>query len=199
MSKLLTSAITESITYLSDKYDLLPSTHFGGRPGRTTTDAMHYMVQNIKHAWQNKKVVSALFLDIEGAFPHTTTDRLIHDVCMRQFPVELAHFTKSSMSDRSTVLKFDDYTSQPIPIDNGIGQGDPPSMPYYTIFDSGLIEVAKGPKERAVAFVDDVVYLAIGSTFEETHTTLRSMLLRPGRPSAGLKLTTPLSNSPNWH
>jgi len=82
---------------------------------------MHYIVQNIKHAWRNKKVVSTLFLDIEGAFPHATTDRLVHDAHMRRFPTELAHFIESSMSDRSTVLKFDDYTSQPIPIDNGIG------------------------------------------------------------------------------
>jgi len=83
------------------------------------------------------------------------------------------------MSNHSTVLKFDDYTSQPIPIDSGISQGDPPSMPYYTIFNSGLIEVAKGPNECAIAFVDDVVYLAIGSNFEETHATLQDMLSHP--------------------
>jgi len=54
------------------------------------------------------------------------------------------------MSDRSTVLKLDDFTSQPILIDSGIGQGDPPSMSYCTIYNSGLIEVATGPNERHV-------------------------------------------------
>jgi len=140
---------------------------------------MHYIAQNVKHAWCNKKVVSALFLDIEGAFPHANTDCLIHDTRMRHFPRELAQFIESSMSDCSTVLTFDDFTSQPIPIDSGIGQGDPPSMPYYTIFNSGLIEVAKGPNERAVAFVDDIVYLAIGNDFTETHATLCDMLMCP--------------------
>src|SRR5882762_2021581 len=113
---------------------------------------MHYIVQNIKHTWCNKKVVSALFLNIEGAFPHANTDRLIHDVNMRRFPMELTHFIESSMSDHCMILKFDDYISLPIPIDSGIGQGDPPSMPYYTIFSSGLLDVAQGPNERAVAF-----------------------------------------------
>jgi len=83
MSKLLTSTITESITYLSDKHELLPSTHFRGCPRHTTTDAMHYLVQNVKHAWRNRKVVSALFLDVEGAFPHASTDRLIYNTHMR--------------------------------------------------------------------------------------------------------------------
>ena len=86
--------------------------------------------------------------------------------------MELTHFTESSMSDHCMILKFDDYISLPIPIDSGIGQGNPPSMPYYTIFSSRLVDIAKGPKEQVVAFVDDVVFLAIGFTFEETHTTL---------------------------
>jgi hypothetical protein len=61
---------------------------------------------------------------------------------MQHYPKKLAEFVQFSMSDGSTVLKFDDFLSQPIPIDNGIGQGDPPSMPYYTVFNAGLVAVA---------------------------------------------------------
>ena len=83
------------------------------------------------------------------------------------------------MSGCSTVLKFDNFTSPPILIDSGIGQGDPPSMPYYTIFNSGLIEVASGPNEQAAAFIDDMVFLAIGPDFEKMHAILHDMLLCP--------------------
>src|SRR5258708_7109384 len=76
LSKLLTSTIAEQISYLSEQYKLLPPTHFGSRPGRTMTDAMHYIMQTVCHAWQNKKVISALFLDIEGTFPHANIDQL---------------------------------------------------------------------------------------------------------------------------
>jgi hypothetical protein len=65
---------------LIEKNTLLPDTHFGGRPGRTTTDAIHYLVGKIKAAWGKKRVTSVLFLDVEGAFPNVVTDRLIHNL-----------------------------------------------------------------------------------------------------------------------
>lgn len=62
------------MTRIIEAKGLLPNTHFGGRLGRTTTDALHYLVQKVKDAWKSNKVVSVLFLDVEGAFPNTVTD-----------------------------------------------------------------------------------------------------------------------------
>jgi endonuclease/exonuclease/phosphatase family metal-dependent hydrolase len=79
LAKILTSIIAETISNLVEIYQLLPKTHFGGRPGRTTTDAVHYLVHKIKTAWRNDQVASVLYLDVEGAFPNAVTDRLIHN------------------------------------------------------------------------------------------------------------------------
>ncbi|KAG2029086.1 hypothetical protein BDR03DRAFT_818107, partial [Suillus americanus] len=69
-------------------------------------------------------------------------------------------------------LKFDDYLSEWFPVNNGIGQGDPLSMICYLIYNSDLVEVAKGcignrQEEFALAFVDDTAYVVIAKTFEE--------------------------------
>ncbi|KIJ58962.1 hypothetical protein HYDPIDRAFT_66631, partial [Hydnomerulius pinastri MD-312] len=66
-------------------------------------------------------------------------------------------------------LSFDGYLSDWIPILNGIGQGDPLSMVLYIIYNSDLIDVAEssGRRERALAFVDDTVFIAIGKDFHE--------------------------------
>jgi exonuclease III len=42
--KVLTAIVAENISHLVETNALLPDTHFGGRPGRTTTDAVHYLV-----------------------------------------------------------------------------------------------------------------------------------------------------------
>ena len=55
--------------HLVEMHGLLPTTHFGRCPGQTTTDSLHLLMDYIKAAWRKKKVVSALFLDMEGAFP----------------------------------------------------------------------------------------------------------------------------------
>ena len=44
IAKVLTAIIVMDITRLVEQHQLLPKTHFGGRPGRTTTDAIHYLV-----------------------------------------------------------------------------------------------------------------------------------------------------------
>ena len=67
--KLLSSIVAEDISHLVETHQLLPTTHFGGRLGRSTTDSLHLLVDYIKAAWRHKQVVAVLFLDIEGAFP----------------------------------------------------------------------------------------------------------------------------------
>ena len=77
-------------------------------------------------------------------------------------------------------LKFDDYVSDWVPITNGIGQGDPLSMLLYIIYSSDLVDVAKGPNELTLAFMDDTAFVTIGKTFQETHAILTDMLEHEG-------------------
>ena len=155
--------------------------HFGGRPGRTMTDAVHILVQTIKHAWCNGKVVSALFLDIEGAFPNATTERLLHNMRKRGLPRNFIHFMRLTLEGRQTTLCFDGYISAPIPINNGIGQGDPGSMPGFNFFNADLLDISKGRKnELVLAFIDDMVLVAIGLDFMQMHDILQDMMTRPG-------------------
>ncbi|KAJ1299357.1 hypothetical protein OPQ81_011877 [Rhizoctonia solani] len=70
VSKILSSCVADRLNNLAEKHGWLPDHHFGGRPGRTTTDALHLITKTIKDAWASRKVASALFLDVKGAFPH---------------------------------------------------------------------------------------------------------------------------------
>lgn len=176
--KLLTTIIAEDITYMCEHHQLLPATHFGGRPGRTTTDSMHLLTSRIKDAWRNKKVASILYLDIEGAFPNAVTKQLLHNMRTRRIPEEYVLFVGRLLSNRRTKIKFDDYLSEFISIDNGIGQGDPLSMIIYLFYNADLIDIAHG-EETAVAFVDDAALYVEGTDFEETHKKLEIMMTRP--------------------
>ena len=80
LCKVLTAVAAELMTFYTEKYQLLPANHFGGRPGRTTTDAVHLLVHKIKDSWRKKQVTAVLFLDIEGAFPNAVTNRLLHNI-----------------------------------------------------------------------------------------------------------------------
>ena len=104
IGKLLSAIVAEDITYMCERYGLLPDTHFGGRPGKSTSDVMHYLANKIKGAWRHHKVAAVLFLDIEGAFPNAVTERLLHNMRMRQLPEPYVKFIDCMLTSRHTKL-----------------------------------------------------------------------------------------------
>jgi hypothetical protein len=84
------------------------------------------------------------------------------------------------LSGRSPRLRFDDYISDPIPLENGTTQGDPSSMLYYSFYNALLLETAKDHDELSPSFVDDSMMLAIGNNLAECHEKLKDMMERPG-------------------
>jgi hypothetical protein len=167
------------VSYVMEKHNLLPAAQFGGRPGRNTTDAMLLVVDHIKGAWRAGKVAAALFLDVQGAFPNTVKDQLIHNMKMRRVPSCFIDLTALKLTGRLTWLCFNDYTSGSIPLDNGTTQGDPDSMLLYGFYNAPLIETAASSDELSPGFVDDSMMLAIGDSLTDCHAKLKDMMERP--------------------
>ena len=181
MGKVLTAIIAEQLTYYTERYELLPPLHFGGRPARTTSDAIQYLVYKIKDAWRKKQVISVLFLDIEGAFPNAVNEKLITNLTRRRVPTAIVQFMRNMLKERKTRLKFDDHESGYININNGIGQGDPLSMVLYQYYNADLLDVLNTSAEFAAAYVDDTILVATAKTFEDSHNMLANMMTRKDR------------------
>jgi hypothetical protein len=134
----------------------------------------------IKDAWRRGKVTEALFLDVQGAFPNTVREQLIHNMRMRRVLNCFINIVAHSLTGRTTRLKFDDYVSEPMPLINGTTQGDPSSMLYFGFYNAPLIETATTNDELSPGFVDDSIMLAVGDTLDQCHTKLKDMMERPG-------------------
>ena len=180
MWKVLTAIVANHITHLTEKYQLLPLNHFGGRPGRTTTDALHILAHTIKKAWRAGSIAAVLFLDIEGAFPNAVPSRLLHNLRKCRIPGKYVNFVEKMLTGRRTSLKYDGYTSEPLEIDNGIGQGDPLSMVLYQYYNADLLDIPSDNNESALAYVDDTILIATADNFTEAHDKLADMMCREG-------------------
>ena len=164
---------------IAEKHRLLPDTNFGGCPGRSTTDALHLTVKFIFDNWRKGNVVSALFLDVTGAFSSVEVQRLMHNMRMKGVPQQYTNWVLNRLQGHQTKIQFDDYLSDPLDIDNGCDQGDPTSVILYHFYNAGLIDVAnKSQAELAPAFIDNVTFLAAGPNFMTTHTKIHSMMMR---------------------
>ncbi len=178
MWKVLTGILAEQLTYYTKKYQLLPDHHFGGRPGQTSTNAMHLLTYRIKDAWQKGKVALVLFLDIKGAFPNAVPEKLIYNLRKRKVPLKIIDFIEEMLANRATRLRFDNYKSDIIPIDNGIGQGDPLSMGLYQYYNADLLDIPDEANQLTIAYVNNALLYAAASTFEETHEILKRMMMK---------------------
>ena len=191
VAKVLMALVAEDISSLVECHQLLPKTHFGGHPGRTTTDAVHYLMQCIKGALQKGKVASILFLNVEGAFPNVVTDRLIHNLGRRKIPAIYMTFIKQLLTRRRIRLKFDDFISESINILNGIGQGDPLSMILYILYNADLLEITGDEEhEDSLGYVDDIALIVIGENVEETNRRLQHMMTKEDGDYNGVRTTT---------
>ena len=144
IAKLLSSIIAEDISHMVETYQLLPAMHFGGRPGQSTMDLWHLLVDYIKAAWRHKQVVAVLFLDIEGAFPNAVMDRLLRNLRARRIPEVYVRFVQNMLTGHRNWLRFDNYFSDWFDLDNGIIQGDLLSMLLYLFYNADMLDIAQG-------------------------------------------------------
>ena len=68
---------------------ILPMNHFGGRPGRATTDSIHLLVKLVKDTWRKGEVATLLCLDVKAAFLSAAVDVLLQE--MRECGIPLGH------------------------------------------------------------------------------------------------------------
>ncbi len=65
---------------------------------------MLLVVDHIKNAWRAGKVAAALFLDVQGAFPNTVKDQLLHNMKLCQVPTCFVNLITCKLTGRSTWL-----------------------------------------------------------------------------------------------
>ena len=109
MARLLNGCKTEDLVLMCKKTGILPPNHFGGRPGRATTDSVHMLVKTVKDAWRRGEVALLLCLDVKAAFPSTAVNVLLHKMRLCGVPRGHVEWFQRHLEGRKTTLIFDDY------------------------------------------------------------------------------------------
>ena len=177
--RLLNSCVRDQVNTMAEWKGILPSHHFGGRPGRNTTDALHLLLKVVWDAWRQGKVASVLSLDVKGAFQSTDVERLQHNMRMRGVLREIVDYMGRRLVCRKTQLIFDDYVSEEFIVDAGLDQGDLFSPTAYLLYNSDHLSITDPHNaEHIFVFIDDTTVVTIGDSFEETHAKLGSLMER---------------------
>lgn len=163
------SVIANQISFLVEKYQLLPKSHIGGRKGRSTEEALHDIVEKIYAGWNKNQVASLLMLNISGAYDHVCKIRLLHNLRKRRINLKVVGLIESFLSDSTTTMKTNECILDHLSIQCGIPQGSPLSPILFLFYKADLLDICSSitPGLSANAFIDDTSLLAIGSSTEE--------------------------------
>ena len=102
-----------------------------------------------------------LSLDISGAYPNTSHERLLYVLQQKGFPEWIVQVTKGFIKGQSTRLAAGGHISQEVTIKTGIPQGSPLSPILFLLFSSELLEMLEAGDTRGSAFVDDTNMLTV--------------------------------------
>ena len=169
--------MAETISYLAETYQLLPPTHLGGRPCRSTEDAMMLLMENIHATWRKQEVFSVVFMDVAGAFNNVHHIRLTDNLRKRGIPNNIIRWIESFFQDRSTRITFNGTQSKSFSTPAGVPQGSPLSPILYIFYNADLLEISP-TKHIALGFIDDIGYGVEGLTAKGNAERLEELLIK---------------------
>jgi hypothetical protein len=90
----------------------------------------------------------------------------------------IVNFVASMLRDKSTILRLDDHTSEPINIDNILVKGARSQWRCTDFYNADLVEISKEDAgESAETYVDDAILTAAANSFEEAHKKIKDMMM----------------------
>jgi len=136
---------------------------------------MMVLTENIYKAWKEKKVYTAIYMDVAGAFNNVHHKRLIHNLRKRRMPAAISRWIGSFLQNRSTQLQFSGTKSENIPTPAGIPQGSPLSPLLYMYYNAELLDTPQD-HETGLGFINYIVYRVQGDTDQANTRKLKTML-----------------------
>ncbi|ODM17236.1 hypothetical protein SI65_06911 [Aspergillus cristatus] len=175
LGKLLEAVMAQRLLYLAEKHGLLPNTQFGGRPGRTTEQALLVLSNAIDQAWYKHGVMTLITFNLKGAFNGVNKISLDARLRAKGIPAIARKWIASFMSERYTSIGFDDFcTEVALLVNAGLTQGSPLSPILFTFFNSDLVDQPVTFRGGASAFIDDYFCWRVGRSAEENLAKIQS-------------------------
>ena len=179
LGKIFEAVLAERISYVAERYNLLPENHFGARSRRSAEQALTLLQESIYTSWRRGQVLSLVSFDVKGAYNGVYAPRLIQRLRARRIPERLLRWIKAFCTDRSASLTLNGRESDVRPIlFPGLPQGSPLSPVLFLFYNADLVEQRISNREGAIAFVDDYTAWVVGESAVANTAKIRSIVDR---------------------
>ncbi len=116
-------------------------------------------------------------MDVKGTFDHVSKEQLLIQMIDLGIDGDLVTWTSSFLTNRKVQLVIHGHDNKERDIETGIPQGSPVSPILFLICISGVFNKVseKSPLVISLSFVDDLGFIASGSSVKELVKTLENV------------------------
>jgi hypothetical protein len=172
MSELFKKLLIKRLKPIIERKHLIPNHQFGFRSKHSTIDQVHRITNIIENKLEEKKICSAVFLDVAQAF-----DRVWHEGLNYKLrtilPKQYTEILESYLTEIFFRIKQRDAYSELKEIKAGVPQGSVLGPVLYLMYTSDL---PKLENSIVATFADDTAILAVGSNNEESTGKLQTTI-----------------------
>jgi len=185
IGKLFEKIIAECMWEHIESNNILSDAQFGFRCGRSTEDAIHTVLNKIKHERIFHKYVSAISLDIAGAFDNITWEHIRKELERFEFPEHIQAIVGCYLKDR-IAFSGNHFTW----LGKGCPQGSVLGPLLWIVAYNYLIATLKNSGVAAYCYADDTVIIVGGASPESIANSLTGVLANVSEilQKSGLKL-----------
>lgn len=172
MSKILEKLLLRRLERIILERNLIPNHQFGFRNKHSTIDQVHRITNVVEKAFEEKKVCSAVFLDVAQAFDKVWHEGLLYKL-HKDLPRQYFEILKSYLTDRYFRVRYGTHYSELKKIAAGVPQGSVLGPTLYLLYTRDI------PEDNSImmaTFADDTAILAVDDTVEEATNKLQMAL-----------------------
>ena len=158
--------IKNRLEHWLERNKLLPPSQFGFRQGRSTQEATSVLITDIQLAFTKNKTLTALFLDIKGAYDNVLLDVLAVKLLRVGIPKNIVHILINMYTNRLIHIKINDSIIGPRSTSVGLPQGSILSPLLYIIYSLDFGSNFSN-NSKIIQFADDICIYSENDTFEQ--------------------------------
>lgn len=172
LSKLYEKILLKRIRPIIERNNIIPTHQFGFRQEHSTIDQVHRITSIIEKSLEEKKICSAIFLDVAQAFDKVWHVGLKHKLKIL-LPKQFSQLLESYISERYFRVKQDDVYTALKEIKAGVPQGSVLGPVLYLLYTS---DIPKIEHQTIATFADDTAILAVGDESDEVTRKLQESI-----------------------
>lgn len=174
LGKLIERIICNRLTWFLENKNLQPCNQFGFRKGRSTLDPLIILEQNIQITLRTKKVMIAVFFDVEKAFDRASRTAILSKLINIGIVGKMFSWINEFLSSRSFKVTVGSACSEVFPSTSGVPQGSILSPTLYTIL---LNDFKINKNVSDLYYANDTTFYVIDSDLSTAADKMQAALI----------------------